>query len=333
MKRIYKIILTFVFVIFAPLTLVYAKDLIPSGENIGIEMRLDGVVVANTYEIKAGNESYNPSRDSDIKIGDYITSIDGIEVNSTKDLVTYLHGLPADAKSVQLKIRRDSTIITRILKVSKSADNGWKTGLIIKDKVLSIGTMTFYDPETGRYGALGHEIANTTTGEIVQIRDGSIYESTVTGIKKSENGSLGEKIAEIDMSNRLGNIEINDIYGIYGEYEEIPTELKAMPSAKIEEVELGRAEIWTVTSGNKVTKYEIEITNLKGQSSPSTKGITFKITDKSLLSQTNGIVQGMSGSPIIQNNMIVGAVTHVVTSKVATGHGVYIEWMLKEVKK
>lgn len=333
MKALLKVGFSMILSLLMPTSIIFAKDLIPSGETIGIEMKMENIMIADTYDVKDNLKIYNPSKDSDIKIGDYILKINNVDLDSSSSLINYLKTMDEGVKEVKLTLKRGNKIINRQLKVIKSSNNSWKTGLVIKDKILSIGTMTFYDPETNSYAALGHEIANNTTGEIVDISSGYIYSSTVTGINKSYNGQPGEKVAEINKNEQLGDIKTNNSYGIYGKTTKIPTDLPILEVADMDEIKLGRAEIWTVIKGNKIEKFEIEIIQLEKQNKQSTKGITFKITDKRLLSISNGIVQGMSGSPIIQDGKIIGAVTHMMINNVTTGHGLYINWMLNEVEK
>lgn len=234
--------------------------------------------------------------------------------------------------SLPMKYYRDHISYTKTLQLIKTSANGsWKTGLLVKERILGIGTVTIYDPETNTYAALGHQFSDGDFSDILDLTSGNIYESEIIGIKKSTNGTPGEKIAEIDESEPIGDIDKNNQYGIYGQVDKIPKK-EGLEVAKIEEVKLGDAEIWTVMNGSQVEKYKIKITNLKKQESIEPKGITFEIVDKELLKMSNGIVQGMSGSPIIQNDKIVGAVTHVLVDDVKKGYGLYIQWMLQEMK-
>ena len=223
---------------------------------------------------------------------------------------------------------RNNKKINRNLLVINNNGN-WKTGLMIKDHILGIGTVTYYDSVRNTYAALGHEISDSSTGQIIKIEGGNIYGSNVTGVTRSENGKPGEKIATINKDDNLGSIIDNTKYGIYGETIGIPNDGIYIETAKIDEVKLGKAEIWTVLKGDIKKKYEIEITNIKKQDKKDIKGLTFKIVDKELLNNTNGVVQGMSGSPIVQNGKLIGAITHVIVSDVTTGYGIHIDWMIE----
>lgn len=327
MKRMVLVVL---FVVLAPLV-VSARELIPGGQNVGMEIRTNGLIISGTYDVNQNGSTYNPEKDSDIKKGDIIIKAENNRVRVVSDLVDILKSSPKD--SITLTILRNDKEIKRNLKIIRSSPNTWKTGLFIKERVLGIGTITFYDPETKTYGALGHEVMDSSTSRIIEVYSGTIFDSKVIGVKKSQNGKPGEKIAELNESIKLGDIVINNRYGIYGNYLNSPENAVKLPSGSQEDVVMGPAEIWTVLNGRKIEKFEIEIITVRKQNSPDAKGMTFKVTDKRLLDATNGIVQGMSGSPIIQNGKLIGAVTHVLVENVNIGHGIYIEWMLMEADK
>lgn len=309
----------------------YSTTLIPGGENIGIEIKPNGVVVIGGYEVKTSNESYNPLKDSDIKKGDLIIKVNGEDVNNVKDMLKILKKYYSN-NQINLTIIRNNKEIDRTIKFIKTSEaNTIKTGLLVKERILGVGTITFYDPETKIYGALGHKLYDSDFSNITDINSGTIFESEVTSINKSKNGNVGELISNIYQDEKIGNVFLNTDYGIFGYYDSSPDK-DALVIAKQEEVKLGEAYIYTTLDKNNVEKYEIEITSLEKQNKISTKGITFKITDEDLLSKAGGIVQGMSGSPIIQNNKIVGAVTHVMIDSVKKGHGIYIEYMLEAAK-
>lgn len=326
MNKVIKVLLTLLFIIFAPLSVVFGKEVIIGGDNIGIELDFEGILISGTYDVKYNNTTYNPSQ-NDIKKGDYIIKIDSNKVTTSKELISYLSNF-TNSKEVSLTIIRDNKRILRNLFVI-NINGTWKTGLMIKDHILGIGTVTYYDPVRNTYAALGHEISDSSTGNIVKIEGGTIYSSNVSGISKSYNGKPGEKIATINKEDEIGSIVDNTKYGIYGEINNIPSDGILMETAKFNEIKLGKAEIWTVLKGNKKKKYQIEITNIKKQDKKDIKGITFKVTDKELLDTTNGIIQGMSGSPIVQNGKIIGAITHVIVSDVTTGYGIFIDWMIE----
>ena len=218
-----------------------------------------------------------------------------------------------------------------ILNLYKDENNIYKTGLYVKDSVTGIGTLTFIDPNTKKFGALGHEIQEQTTGQIFEVEDGTIFTSKVTGVLPSTDGSPGEKKAEYDKTNTTGNVEENTTQGIFGEYTAEIKNNKTYKVAKPNEIKKGKAKILTVLNGTEVKEYEINITSLNKEKQKN-KNFIFEITDKNLLNKTNGIIQGMSGSPIIQGDKIIGAVTHVVINNPHKGYGIFITNMLEEAE-
>ena len=304
------------------------SSIIPGGENIGIEIKSKGVVVIGGYDVVSETEKYNPIKESDIQKGDLIYEVDGVNVENIQDLLDVINSNYKKGY-VNLSILRNNKYINRQLKFVKSSSaNTIKTGLLVKERILGLGTVTFYDPETKIYGALGHKLVDSDFSSIVDINSGSIFESDVTGIKKSSMGNVGQIIADIDENEKIGNVFLNTDYGIFGYYDICPDK-DALQVATHQDVHLGEAYIYTTLNDDDVEKYKIEITSLKKQDIISTKGISFKITDKDLLDKAGGIVQGMSGSPIIQDNKIVGAVTHVLVDSVKKGYGIYIDYMLQ----
>jgi stage IV sporulation protein B len=207
-------------------------------------------------------------------------------------------------------------------------------GLYIRDSAAGVGTLTFYAPDQGVYGALGHVITDMDTQTPIVVGSGEILQSSVSSINKSQSGEPGEKRAHFLKEGRtLGSVERNTSFGIFGKMSQLPEHSfrsEPMSVAFAEEVKEGPAHILTVVDKQKVEKFDIEIVHVSKQSSPATKGMVIKITDPKLLERTGGIVQGMSGSPIIQNGKLVGAVTHVFVNDPSSGYGCFIEWMLQD---
>lgn len=300
----------------------YSEYIIPGGENIGIKIESDGVLVIGFYKI---DNKYNYNN---LKVGDYITKVNDTEIKSVNELVSVLSDLKEE-KTVDLTIRRDGKI--KNIKFDIINKNGSiKTGLYVKDSLSGIGTLTYIDPETKIYGALGHEIIDSSTKEPLEIEDGSIFRSEVSSIDRSVNGTPGVKNAKFFSKDIFGNIKKNTNKGIYGIYGNTSTK-ELMKVGKPEKLKTGDATIYTVTEDNKVEEYKINITKI--DKSSKIKNIYFEITDRELLETTGGIVQGMSGSPIIQDNKIFGAVTHVVIDDVKKGYGIFITSMLEEGEK
>lgn len=206
----------------------------------------------------------------------------------------------------------------------------YKTGLYVKDKIIGIGTLTFIDPNTKMYGALGHEIMEKTTGTKFEIKDGTIFKSNVTGIDKGTRNSPGGKRASYMLDDTYGTITKNEINGIYGLYNKSIDKNNLIEVGDSTSIKLGKAYFTTVIEND--TKETFEINILKLNKDVATKNIFFEITDEKLLKKTKGIFQGMSGSPIIQDGKIIGAVTHVVVDDSSKGYGIFITSMLKEIE-
>lgn len=302
--------------------LAYSENIIVGGETIGIEAYSKGVVVVGFYKV---NGKYIAS--DTLKVGDTILEIEGVSVSSIKEMTTLIDENIKDGK-VNALIKRNNKTKKVVLNLVKDG-SVYKTGLYIKEKVTGIGTLTYIDPETKIYGSLGHEIMISESTNRVEVRKGEIYKSFVNGIDRSINGRVGSKNASIDYQTELGTVTKNTSVGIYGIYNKTINK-ETTSVAKWEEIDLGKAVIRTITDGSKIEEYEIEITSLNRNAIDTNKSITFKVTDKTLMEKTGGIVQGMSGSPIIQNGKIIGAVTHVVIDEVNKGYAVFIRTMLEE---
>lgn len=307
--------------------LAYSDYLLVSGKNIGINIKSDGIMVVGLYNI--GNVS--PGKDANINLGDRIIKINDKQVNNINEMVSLITSL-TNKESIKITYIRDNKENTTNLKLVKSSDGTYKTGLYVKDEISGVGTLTFIDPESKKYGALGHEIIDKNTSLKMEIKDGKIFKSEVTSITKSSNGNPGEKNAIFYTEEVFGDIEKNTSSGIFGNYKENISDLKKYEIADSNEIKLGSAKILTVLDGSEVKEYDINITRLNDSKSKY-KNILFDITDEELLEKTGGIVQGMSGSPIIQDDKIIGAVTHVVVDNPKKGYGIYITNMLNEMEK
>lgn len=325
-KKFKSIILLFLLSYFIiPLNiLAYSDYIIASGENIGIKLNATGVMIVGTYEI----EGKNPANEAGLEVGDIITSINNNKITSINQMVNEI--TTARNNSVKIGYIRDEKEKTTDLNLYN--DNGtYKTGLYVKDSISGIGTLTYIDPETKLFGALGHEITESTTGKIIEVKDGTIFDSTVTGITPSNDGNPGEKNATFNSKSIDGEIYENTNKGIFGKYTSSIEYSKKYKVANINDIKLGEAKILTVLDGNKVNEYSINIIKVSN-TKDKIKNIIFEITDEDLLNKTNGIIQGMSGSPIIQGEYILGAVTHVVVDNPHKGYGILITNMLEEAE-
>lgn len=304
------------------------NDIYPGGQNIVFEIKPEGVIVTGGYDIKTNEGIYNPLKHSDIKIGDMILEVNNQQISSIKEFMSCFNS-SMESKSIDLLIKRDEAEIKRKLKIYTINDQT-KTGLFVKERILGVGTLTFIDTDNNIYGALGHEVIDNDSLDIIEVKSGTIYEEDVINISKGENGKPGEKISSTKLDNQIGSIFDNTEYGIFGYINDDFTSSYSVEMAKPSEVKLGKATILTCLDGNKIAEYEINITSLKKQTSQDLKGISFEITDKRLLNKTGGVFSGMSGSPIMQNGKIVGAVTHVIVNDIKSGYGVYIQYMYEE---
>ncbi|MFD1335519.1 SpoIVB peptidase [Oceanobacillus iheyensis] len=308
---------------------------IPGGQSIGVQLETKGVLVVGHHLVNGNKGDISPGEKAKINVGDVIVKINGEKIKEMSDIKSYVEEAGKNKKMMDVTVKRGkSTIDTKLEPVLDEKEKQFKIGLYIRDSAAGIGTMTFYDPVSGKYGALGHVISDMDTKKPIEIEDGSIVHSSVTSIEKGDNGIPGEKQARFEEGNhRIGSIKRNTDYGIFGVLEkEIDHEKynKPFPVALSHEVEEGPAKILTVINGEEIEEFDIEIVSSVPQNNPSTKGMVIQITDPKLLKETGGIVQGMSGSPIIQNGKVIGAVTHVFVNDPTSGYGVHIEWMLQD---
>ena len=279
----------------------YSNYIIPGGETLGIEVNSKGVMVIGFYQI---NGKFNKGAPA-IKAGDYIVKINDVEVNTINELTKEIEA-NVDVGEINVELRRDGKTRTSKLELVK-------------------------DGEIYKIGALGHEIIESNTNSIVEVKDGSIFRNYITGIDKSKVGYAGSKNAKFYYNTKYGTINKNTNVGIYGIYDSILPNKEKLEVAGKSEIKIGKASIATVLSKEEIKYYDIEITKIDEYA--KIKNISFKITDKELLDKTGGVVQGMSGSPIMQNGKIIGAVTHVIIDNPTIGYGLFITTMLDEGEK
>ncbi|WP_134683186.1 SpoIVB peptidase [Brevibacillus migulae] len=308
---------------------------VPGGQSIGVKMQTAGVLVVGHHLVDSGTEKYSPGERSGIHVGDMIIRMNDMYINDMNDVKKMVNEAGQKNEPMQLLVVRGKEKLSLTLMPAKDKkDQEYRMGLYIRDSAAGVGTLTFYEPKTGTYGALGHVISDMDTGQAIVVGDGQIVQASVTSIEKGESGNPGEKLARFyNESEVLGNITKNTPFGIFGRMKTKPKRSvyqDAIPVALAEQVKEGPAKILTVVDGQKVEEFDIQIVNVVKQHFPATKGMIIKITDKRLLERTGGIVQGMSGSPIIQNGKLVGAVTHVFVNDPTSGYGCFIEWMLQD---
>lgn len=310
-------------VLFMPLEiLAYSKFVIPGGETLGIELKSNGVMVIGFYEIDGKTNKSN------LLAGDYITEVNKVKVNTIDELTKEIEkNVNGSVEITYLRNKKENTTELNLI----YENNVYKTGLYVKDKITGIGTLSYIDPETKIYGALGHEIIESSSKNLVEVKTGNIFRNNITSITKSFEGTPGSKNAKFDYDTLYGTIRKNTSYGIYGEYtSELPNK-KLIEVGTKDDVHIGKATIYTVLEEEKIEEYEIEIEKINETS--KVKNITFSIVDEELLEETGGVVQGMSGSPIIQDNKIIGVVTHVIIDNPESGYGIFITTMLEEGEK
>ena len=306
----------------------------PGGQPVGVKLNTKGVLVVALSDIQ-GNDGVlkSPAAVAGVQIGDSILKINDNTINSSEELAKYVNY--SEGKEMSFLIdRKGIESKKKVLPIISTKDNKYKIGLWVRDSTAGVGTLTFYDENSGAFGALGHPITDLDTGTTLAINKGEIVSSSIINIKKGVRGNPGElKGIFVDEDTILGNISKNTECGIFGTSS---TKLinniakEPLSIALRTEIKEGPAKILTTLDGNEPKYYDIQIEKLLAQDIPGPKSMIIKITDQELLDKTGGIVQGMSGSPIIQNNKIVGAVTHVLVNRPDVGYGIYIEWMLKD---
>jgi len=310
--------------------------LVPGGNAIGVKLNTKGVlVVAVTDVIGIDGKRYNPAKDAGIKPGDNILKINDIEVKDAKHVVDLLNQFKDEKIKVEID-RNNIKYEVETTPVKSLQDNCYRLGIWVRDKTAGIGTLTFYDKDSKIFGALGHGITDINTGNLLNVNYGKIINAKISNIEQGKKGSPGEiKGIFYETEKELGEIVKNSNYGIFGVLNDEfinSNGVEPIPIGFKEEVKKGKAYILATVSDNKVEKFEIEIIDIQFQEKPEQKSMTIRVTDKRLLEKTGGIVQGMSGSPIIQDGKLIGAVTHVFVNDPVKGYGVFIEWMLEQIK-
>ncbi|MBQ7875378.1 MAG: SpoIVB peptidase, partial [Oscillospiraceae bacterium] len=297
------------------------------GSPFGVKMFTDGVLVVGFSRIETESGICCPAVDAGLLEGDVLKSINGAEVFTNEDVASIIES--CGGKTLSLLVERDKKSIIVCVTPEMMADgSGYKAGFWVRDSTAGIGTLTFYDPETMAFAGLGHAVCDIDTGEIIPFSSGEIVTAAITSVKKGAAGAPGELGGTFTSSENLGVVKTNNETGLYGvlEYE---IEGYSAPIAHKQEVYEGEAVILSTVSGTEVKEYDIVIEKISLSDGSMTKNMVIRVTDEELLEVTGGIVQGMSGSPIIQNGKLVGAVTHVFVNDPTKGYGIFIENMLE----
>ncbi len=307
-----------------------APTVVPVGKAVGIKLFSDGVVVVGTSDIATEGGNVNPAKACGLREGDIITHINSTEVDTIEEVSALLQELEGESMSIRA-IRDDKQVQLTATAALCSADGAYKLGAWIRDSMAGIGTVTFYCPDTGAFGALGHGINDVDTALLMPLESGSILPATVSGVEKGKAGDPGQLQGVFDTSSTLGLLHANTSGGVFGVLadggwaEGVPVEV-----ARRDQVEAGQAVILCNISGDRVEEYGVEIAKVFPESADDCRDYLIRVTDRRLLDATGGIVQGMSGSPILQNGRIVGAVTHVMVDDPTSGYGIYVGRMLQQ---
>lgn len=308
-------------------------NLYAGGEIVGFTLNGDGVVVLGKSSVASEGGEIITTEKTDIKKGDIITKINGEKVSSIADICRIANKTENQNKDISLELQRDDKIVLTTIFDSYDKNSGlFKLGLWVKDDISGIGTLTFVREDNNRFGALGHSVSDNDTKTKYNINNGQMFKCNVIGIKKGSKGNTGEMKGFFlqGKNNQIGTLDKNCEYGIFGEVaKDYKGECELKAGGRLF-AKAGKAYIRSCIEGNTYKDYEIEIIKTNYQSRSSEKSMVIKITDKELLAKTGGIIQGMSGSPIIQNGRIIGAVTHVFVNDPTKGFGIYLDWMIEQ---
>ena len=306
------------------------KRLIPGGMALGVAMRTDGVLVVGLSDTAQG---VCPARDAGLAPGDVINTVGGTPVTTADALTDLVNAAGPRALAVGYT-REGQRRLTTITPYEDETTGAIRLGAWVRDSTAGVGTLSFYDPDTGRYAALGHAITDGDTGSVLTVSEGQVLRASIVAVQRGRSGAPGElKGSFLRERETLGDIRRNTILGVYGTLDEPaanPLYPSGLPIGLRDTVHTGPAAILSTVDGEGVKEYAVEIVRVNPQSAPAPKSMVIRVTDPRLLEKTGGIVQGMSGSPIIQDGKIVGAVTHVFVSDPTQGYGVYVDWMLGE---
>lgn len=305
---------------------------IPCGNPFGVKIFTKGAIVVGLSDVMTANGAENPAKLAGIQKGDIILSVNEREIKNNEDLSKIIE--VCEGKEISLNIIRDNNKFNAVIRPAKSeSDKAYKIGLWVRDSSAGIGTMTFYDPESNIFGGLGHGICDVDTGELLPLSHGSIVNASINGITKGVKGMPGELKGYFIECDAVGELTQNTYTGVYGYLKSNPYEKEAITVAMKQQVRKGKAQILTTVYGVEPKLYEIDIQSINYNEDLPSKNMIVKIIDQELLNETGGIIQGMSGSPIIQNGMLVGAITHVFVNDPQKGYAIFAENMTYKSKK
>lgn len=308
---------------------------IPVGSIAGVKLYTSGVLVVGMSEIEGeDHKKYRPYENSGIQEGDTILEINRFPIHSTEDLIQTVN--QSNGQEINIEYRRDEEVLACSIKPVKTDEEEYKLGLWVRDSAAGVGTVTFYEPSTKTFGALGHGIMDIDTSQLINIASGEFVTSKIVNITKGEKGNPGRIQGSIDGQKNIGTIAKNTRFGIYGTVKEVGNlnldPSKEMDVAMRDEIQTGKAKILCSLDGQGAKEYEIEIEKIFKENNYDNKSMQIKVTDPTLLEKTGGIIQGMSGSPIIQNGKFIGAVTHVLVNNPQEGYAIFGDMMLKQAR-
>lgn len=306
-----------------------AVQVVPLGIPVGVRMTAEGVVISSLSEVDSAAGDICPGEQAGLEVGDILQTVNGTKLSSSEQLAEIVQN--SEGKPIRFTGYREETHIESTVQPVKSNASGtYEIGLLIRDSMAGIGMVTFVNPKTGAFGALGHPVSDVDSGTRMPLASGSIVPATVIGVVAGESGTPGELIGTYEFTRTLGELNDNTTSGIFGTltdhtlYEHVPV----METAEVQEIQTGAAEILTCVSGSTPKRYDISIDKITPDAGDG-RSLSIRITDPELLKQTGGIVPGMSGSPILQNGKLIGAVTHTLVNNPNRGYGILIENMLQ----
>ena len=309
---------------------------IPVGNIAGVKLYTNGVLVVGMSEIEGeDSKTYKPYENTGIEEGDTIIKINDNVISSTDDLIEKVN--MSNGEKIEIEYIHDEETKECSITPIKTSNEEYKLGLWVRDSAAGVGTVTFYEPSTQSFGALGHGITDIDTGDLLNIASGEFVTAKVLNIKKGEDGNPGKIQGTVEEQETIGEITKNTEFGIYGKIQDLSSlnidTSKEMEVAMRDEIELGKATILCSLDNQTVKEYEIEITKIYKDNHYNNKSMEIKVTDEELIEKTGGIIQGMSGSPIIQNGKFIGAVTHVLVNSSTEGYAIFGDLMLKQSKE
>ena len=307
----------------------FPEEVIPMGNAVGITIGAEGVLIVNIVEVETESGKKSPAYEAGIAPGDIITQINAETISCVDDLKNALE--KNNGEELSIRVLRGDKEKQFTLCPCKSTDGVYEMGVWLRDSMTGLGTITFYDPASKTYGALGHPVNDLDTGVLMPIRTGTIMRAAVSGVVKGQPGVPGQLQGAFNLEDVIGNVEKNTESGIFGTMtqDELSAGKNAIPVADASEIELGEAVILSNIAGKNVEEYTVEVTRIYSDFDPQGRNMMIRVTDEDLIAATGGIVQGMSGSPIIQNGKIIGAVTHVLVNNPIKGYAITIENMLQ----